>query len=130
MNQGTNQENPSTLVPTKRVRLESGKGKNGDQEQIVLTFGLDKEGGNNLKDLYNALTPYVEQNKQVNFDIRITEKTSERGTKFPSAFVLVREMIPRAEGGGYAGAKATFTKKPSRQDAIKAQANKFKNGVE
>lgn len=128
MNQNQ-QENPSTLVSVKRVRMDSGKGKNQDQEQIVLTFGLGKEGENSLKDLYNALTPYVEADKQINFDIRITEKTSERGSKFPSAFVLVREMIPRAEGGGFAG-KSNFTKKPSRQDTIKKQAEKFKNGVE
>ena len=130
MNEQT-QENPSTLVPVKRVRLESGKGKNGDQEQIVLTFGLDKEGKNGLQAFVKSLQDILNagDQKQANVDIRITEKQSERGTKFPSAFVLVREMIPRDAGGGFGG-KATYTKKPTNQDKIKAQANKFKNGVE
>lgn len=122
------QQVPSTLVPVKRVRTESGKGKNGDQEQIVLTFGLDKEGGNGADALIEALLPY--KGKQINFDVRITEKVSQNGSKFPAAFVLVKEMIPR-EAGGYTGnGKATFTKKPTNKDRIQAQAAKFQKGVE
>ena len=124
MNQGT-QENqvPSTLINVKRVRTETGKGKNQDQEAVVLTFGLDQEGNNGLDTLIDTLEQY--RGKQVNFDIRLTDKTSKTGQSFKSAFVIVKEMIPRGSGGGQ-----TYTKKPGRQEKIKADAAKFKNGIE
>lgn len=128
MNQEQTNQVPSTLIPVKRVRTETGKGKKGDQEQIVLTFGLNKEGGNDLDTLIDTLQEY--RGKQINFDVRISEKTSERGTKFPSAFVLVKEMIPRNDDAGGVQRTTTFTKKPSRQDKIKAEAKKFEKGIE
>lgn len=129
------QENqvPSTLVNVKRVRQETGKGKSGDQEATVLTFGIyedfrTKETKNSLDELIDALLPY--KGKQVNFDIRVSEKTGAGGKTFPTAFVIVKEMIPRGDTPSV-GVKTTYTAKTSsRQTDIKNQAAKFSRGIE
>lgn len=118
----TQYDKPATFVNVKRVRQETD---NKGREQTVLTFGLtkDKNGNeiNTADQLIAALLPY--QGKQVNLDVRIEEKTSAQGRKFPSAFVRVVEMIPKDAGGG---GTATFVpKSQSRTDGIKAAAKKI-----
>lgn len=122
----TQYDKPATFVTVKRVRQETdSKGR----EQIVLTFGLTngKDGviENTADTLIAALLPYA--GKQVNLDVRIEEKTSQQGRKFPSAFVRVVEMIPKDQGGG----QATFVPKTqSRTDAIKERSAKLQQQFE
>lgn len=118
----TQYETPATFVNVKRVRQETDtKGR----EQTVLTFGLlqDKNGNtvNSADQLIAALIPY--QGKQVNFDIRIEEKTSAQGRKFPSAFVRIVEMIPKDQATG----KTEYVSKTtSRAAQVAATAEKLK----
>ncbi len=116
-------DKPATFVNVKRVRQETdSKGR----DQTVLTFGLttDKNGNevNTADALIAALLPY--QGKQVNLDIRIEEKTSQQGRKFPSAFVRVVEMIPKDQGGGTTTAQ--YVPKPTRAQSVAATAEKLK----
>jgi hypothetical protein len=122
---------PSTLVNVKRVRKGTEKkGKNQDQDQLVITFGLYEDfttgvTRNSLDELIETLLPY--QGKQVNLDIRVSQKQSKSGKKFDTAFVIVKEMIPKEQTQG----RATYTTKASsKQDTIRKQASKFANGVE
>jgi hypothetical protein len=107
-------QNNGTLVNVKRVRRAEGKGKAGNQEQLVLTFGTGKEGEDGLESLLNALEQY--RGRQVNFDIRITQQKGKTGT-FDSAFVIVKEMIPKAEG------TTTFVPKGTASKGAQAKAN-------
>jgi hypothetical protein len=111
-----------TIVNVKRVR----KGQDhAGREKLVLTFGLDSEGNNGLEALIAALQEYA--GKQVNFDIRVEEKTSKSGSKFDAAFVKITEMIPRDQ----AGAQTTFVPKgTARANAAKANAEKVKRAIE
>lgn len=126
-NQTQQYDKPATFVNVKRVRQETdSKGR----EQTVLTFGLtkDKNGNeiNTADQLIAALLPY--QGKQVNLDVRIEEKTSQQGRKFPSAFVRVVEMIPKDQGGG--GTPTYVPKGQSRSETLKAKASKLQQDFE
>lgn len=112
--------NPGTLVSVKRVRKgEDTKGR----EKIVLTFGTDNQGANGLEALISALETY--RGKQVNFDIRLDQKTTDRGVKFDTAFVIIKEMIPKDQQG------TTYTpKNQSRADAVRAKAEKIQKQFE
>jgi hypothetical protein len=103
MSQNENQNN-GTIVGTKRVRREKDTKK---RDKVVLTFGLDKEGRNSADALISAVSAL--KGKQINLDIRIEEKTTESGKKYDAAFVLVKEMIPKDQGGG----QTTYVPKPA-----------------
>lgn len=114
-----NQENQGTLVSVKRVRKDVDA-KNRDK--VVLTFGTDNQGRDGLAELIAALKQY--EGKQVNFDIRLDKKTTERGVAFDTAFVIVKEMIPKAAGGGAPG-KAQYVPKQSRKDQVQQRAKQI-----
>lgn len=89
-----NNENRGVLVGTKRVRSEiDSKGR----KRTVLTFGPTKGPDGEMVDTASALIEALEllRGKQINFDVRVSEMTSERGTTFETAFVIVKEMIPK-----------------------------------
>lgn len=117
-------QNSGTIVGAKRIRKDEVDVKG--REKIVLTFGPDSQGRDGAKALANAINELVSEGKQINFDIRIGEAESARGTKFPTAFVLVKEMVPKDAGGG----QVSYQKKESRQDSIKAKAEKVRKAVE
>lgn len=117
-------QNSGSIVGAKRVRKDEQDIKGRDK--IVLTFGPDKKGRDGAKELAKAISELAEAGKQINFDIRIGEAEGAGGRTFPTAFVLIKEMIPKSEGGGQVG----FAKTESRQDAMKAQAEKVRKSVE
>jgi hypothetical protein len=120
MSQEQNQGPQGTLVNVKRVREDvDSKGR----RKVVLTFGLDKDGNNGLDKLINTLTEL--QGKQANFDIRLEEKTSDKGTKFMTAFVIVKEMIPRE-----AGQTQFVPKNTTRANTARANAAKVRSAIE
>jgi hypothetical protein len=121
MSETTNQNN-GTIVNVKRVRRDQdAKGR----DKVVLTFGLDQDGNNGLDSLLAALETY--RGKQVNFDIRLEQKTSGAGAKFDAAFVIVKEMIPKDQ----AAAQTTFVPKGSaRANAARANADKVRKAIE
>lgn len=115
MQQGKQYDTPATFVNVKRVRQETdSKGR----EQTVLTFGLVKDKAGNDVNSADALIAALEplRGKQVNLDIRIEEKTSQNGRKFPSAFVRVVEMIPKD-----AGTTTEYVSKPNTRKETVAQ---------
>lgn len=123
MSENKYQGPPATFVNVKRVRQEKDtKGR----DKVKLTFGTytDRNGTerNSLDELISALLELKAEGKsgQANLDIRIEEKTSERGSKFPSAFVMVTEMIPKEAG------QVRFVPKQSRTEAVKARTAQIK----
>lgn len=118
------EQNKGTLVGTKRIRKDEQDLKGRDK--IVLTFGPDKKGRDSAKELAAAINELVDAGKQINFDIRIGEAEGAGGRSFPTAFVIVKEMVPLSAGGG----QVTYEKKESRQDAMKAKAEKVRQAVE
>jgi hypothetical protein len=109
-------QNNGALINVKRVRKDTDtKGR----DKVVLTFGLDKNGNNGADSLLTALAAL--QGKQVNFDIRMEEKVTEAGATFTSAFVLVKEMIPKEQG-----TTSYVPKTPQRAASTKATAAKIK----
>lgn len=117
-------DKPATFVNVKRVRQDKdSKGR----EQTVLTFGLTKnkdgEEINTCDDLIAALLPY--KGKQVNLDVRMEEKTSAQGRKFPSAFVRVVEMIPKEQG-----TVGFVAKTQTKSETLKATAAKIQQDFE
>lgn len=111
---------PSTFVNVKRVKQETDdKGR----DKVVLTFGTytDKNDveRNSLNELIDALL--VLQGKQANLDVRIEMREAQSGAKYPSAFVRVTEMIPRAQGQTQFVAKGST----SRTTDVKARAAKI-----
>jgi hypothetical protein len=109
-------------VNVKRVKQEKDA-KNRDK--VKLTFGTytDKNGTerNSLQELINALLELTGEGKsgQANLDIRIEMKTSDRGSQFPSAFVMVTEMVPKATG------ETRFVPKTSRAADVKARSQEI-----
>jgi len=118
------QQNTGQIVGAKRIRKDEVDVKG--REKIVLTFGPDSRGIDGAKALAAAINELADAGKQINFDIRIGEAESARGTKFPTAFVLVKEMVPKDAGGG----QVSYQAKQSRQDSIKEKAAKVKAAVE
>lgn len=114
----------STLVGAKRIRKDETDVKGRDK--IVLTFGPDSKGRDGAKALAAAINELADAGKQINFDIRIGEQETDRGVKFPTAFVLIKEMVPKSQGG----VQATYSKKESREDAMKAKAEQVRKAVE
>lgn len=110
---------PSTLVGAKRVR--SGEKDSKGRERVVLTFDAEQTAL-----LAAEFSKYAAEGKQVNFDTRIGEAESANGRKFPTAFTIVKEMIPKDAGG----ATANYKPKASRADQLKAQAEKLRSNVE
>lgn len=121
MSEAQAQQQPGTLVNVKRVRKDvDTKGR----EKVVLTFGLDKDGNNGADALIAALAEY--SGKQINFDIRLEEKESAHGT-FTTAFVIVKEMIPKTAGGG----KGSFVpKNKAKTEAVKANTAKIRQQLD
>lgn len=117
-----NTQVPSTLVGTKRVRVVDADAKG--RKQFVLTFGPDKNGVDLAKKLADAINELVSEGKQINFDVRIGEAESGRGKKFPTAFVLVKEMIPADQG------TVKYQAKPTKQADLKNKAAQIKAEVE
>ena len=125
-NNNNGQQGPQgTLVNVKRVRQEEDtKGR----QKVVLTFGLDQDGNNGLDSLLDALTAL--RGKQANVDIRISKKTSSQGVEFDTAFVIVKEMIPKAAGAG-APAKGKFVpKNQAKATELKARAKAIQESLE
>lgn len=117
MSQQQQYSTPATFVNVKRVRTGDKDSKGRDK--TVLTFGLQERDGvtsNTLQDLVTALLPYAEAGKQVNMSIHIEEKQGPTG-KFPSAFVKITEMIPKAQQAG----KTQYV--PKTQNAAAVAAN-------
>ena len=113
------QQNQGTLVNVKRVRRAQDK---SGREQVVLTVGLDKEGNNTADALIE--TQQTNKGKQINFDVRLEVKQTTTGQTFDSAFVIVKEMIPR-------DANATYTPKANaKQTSVKANADKIRKQFE
>lgn len=110
-----NGDNQGTLVNVKRVRR--GEQDNSGRDKIVLTFGTDQDGNNGLDTFLTALEGL--RGKQANVDIRISTKEGRNGT-FDTAFVIVKEMIPKGAGGA-PGAGKTYVPK-DQASAAKAQA--------
>lgn len=109
-----------TLVNVKRVRRDTDK---GGRDKLVLTFGTDKEGKDGLVQLIDALEQY--RGKQVNFDIRVQEKQASNGSTFDSAFVIIKEMIPKDQ------AQTTYVpKNTARATTVKASADKIRKQFE
>lgn len=111
------QENAGSIVNVKRVRRATDK---KGREQIVLTFGLgqnrDGSDANHADALIQALEAY--KGKQINFDVRLDKKQTPSGAEFDTAFVLVREMIPRDDPRSTQGnAKAKFVPKGTTRTA-------------
>lgn len=108
--------NNGTILNVKRVRKDTdAKGR----EKVVLTFGLDKDGNNGADALLATLQELA--GKQVNFDIRLEEKTSSSGASFMTAFVIVKEMIPKD-----AGTTKYVPKNSQRAAQVKSTAAKIK----
>lgn len=118
------QKNNGTIVGAKRIRKDEVDVKGRDK--IVLTFGPDSRGVDGAKALADAINELVSEGKQINFDIRIGEAESARGTKFPTAFVLVKEMIPKDAGVS----QTTYVKKESKQESLQKKADKVRAAVE
>lgn len=112
----------SVLVGTKRVREEEDDGKG--RRKVVLTFGPDSRGNDTAVQLANAINELVAEGKQINIDIRIGEQTSDRGKKFPTAFVLVKEMVPKDQG------TTKFVPKATKTSNLKSSAEKIRREVE
>lgn len=119
MSQPQNQEYaPATFVNVKRVKTETdAKGR----DRTVLTLGPDNKGTDGVKALADALNAYVAEGKQVNLDIRTEMKEAQNGSKFPSAFIRVTEMVPRGAGAGAPGATTTRFVPKAKTD-VKAQS--------
>lgn len=112
----TKQGPAGKIVNVKRVREATDtKGR----RQVVLTFGLDREGNNGLDPLIEALEEL--RGKQANFDIRLEEKVSEQGRTFTAAFVIVKEMIPRPQGQVQYVPKNTERANTARTNAAKVR---------
>lgn len=94
------QENQGTIINVKRVTEATGQGKAKDQDKHMFCVGLNKDGSNEFDKLLDALEQY--RGKQVNFDFRVSDKQTESGVSFRGAFLIVKEMIPRAEDPKYA----------------------------
>lgn len=115
------------LVGAKRVRRVEADARG--REQIVLTFGPDKQGRDSALELAQAITDLVNEGKQINFDVRLDKKQTERGKSFDVAFVIIKEMVPKdAEVGG--GKSPKFTPKPSRAQTLKKTADQIRREVE
>lgn len=116
-------QNNGTIVGTKRVRTGTD---NAGRAKTVLTFGLDKNGNNSADELIKALEAL--KGKQINFDIRVGEKESEHGV-FQTAFVIVKEMIPKDQQAP--ATKSKFTpKNKERAENVKATAAKIREQME
>lgn len=109
---------PSTLIGAKRVRAGEKDAK--ERDRTVLTFDAQQ-----TSQLAQALLGYANEGKQVNFDVRVGEATSKAGKVFPTAFCLVKEMIPKSVSEG-----TTFVPTTSRADELKANADKIRAEVE
>ncbi len=107
------------ILNVKRVRRDQDFNK---RDRVVLTFGTDKDGVNGLDTLIATLQSY--QGRQVNFDIRLDKKKSDRGVEFDTAFVIVKEMIPKGQE------PATYTPKLTKQADVRERAKKFEKGIE
>lgn len=112
---------PSTLVGAKRVK--SGEKDSKGRERVMLTFDAEQTAL-----LAAEFTKYASEGKQVNFDVRVGEAESASGRKFPTAFTIVKEMIPLSQGGG--GGAANFKPKANRTDKLKSAADKIRAEVE
>lgn len=124
MSEQNAQQNAGTIVGAKRVRKDEKDTKG--REKFVLTFGPDSRGIDGAQALADAINSLVAEGKQINFDVRIGESTSANGRSFPTAFVIVKEMVPKDQ----ASAQVTYAKKPSRQDSLKAKADKVRASIE
>lgn len=114
------QENKGTLVNVKRVRRGTD---HKEREQVVITLGLDKEGNNSLDKFIEAVAAL--RGKQANFDIRFEKKTTDKGYEFESAFLIVKEMIPKDVP------QARFVPKTEKKAAdLKKRANAIKAELE
>lgn len=113
----------SDLVSVKSVKV--GEDLNGRQ-RLELTMGEDKRGIDGLQELINALLKYQETGNPVKLDIRVGEQQSRRGTTFPTAFILVKEVKPLADDAG----PKTFVKKESASDRIKSNAKRFEKALD
>lgn len=119
-----NNQQQGTLVNVKRVRQDEDA---AGRKKVVLTFGLDNNGNNGLDALIDALTAL--RGRQVNFDIRIGQKEASNGTTFDTAFVIVKEMIPKSEGGGRAPGKFV-PKNKAKAETLKARAKDLMASLE
>jgi len=117
-----NNDFAGTIIGVKRVRRATDtKGR----EKVVLTFGLDKDGNNIADVLMQTLTAL--QGKQVNFDIRLDKRTSEQGVEFDTAFVIVKEMIPKDQQAP----RSTYKpKQAAAKSNLKARANAISKELE
>lgn len=112
----------STLVSVKSVR----EGEDLSQrKRVELTLGEDKRGVNGLQELIDALNVYAKSGNPVKLDVRIGEQTSKQGRKFPTAFILVKEVVPVEED-----APKNFKKVESRADRVKARAADIESALE
>lgn len=109
---------PSVLIGAKRVKQEKDK---SERDRIVLTLDVEQ-----TKLLAAALGELAAAGKQTNIDTRIGEAESENGRKFPTAFSIVKEMIPKSAGGG----ATTFKPKNTRAQNVKADADRIRAEVE
>lgn len=117
-------QNNGTLVGAKRVRTGTD---NAGRKKTVLTFGLDKNGNNSADQLLAALETL--RGKQVNFDIRVGEKESANGT-FETAFVIIKEMVPKDQQTSSGGQAKFVPKNKSRAENVKATAQKIREQME
>lgn len=69
---------------------------------------------NEVDELIGALTAL--RGKKVKLDFRVEEKTAKSGKKFPTAFLLVKEVVPKTEG------TTTYAPKGNKSAASKAAA--------
>lgn len=113
---------PATLVGAKRVREVEADAKG--RKQVVFTFGPDSKGNNGAIALANAINELASQGKQINLDFRIGEAEGKGGRTFSTAFLLVKEMVPKAAG------TSSYTAKPSTADKLAKQAEKIRAEVE
>lgn len=119
-----NKNNDSSLVSVKSVR--EGEDLSG-RKRVELTFGTDKRGVDGIAELVEAINERVQSGNPLRLDIRIGEQTSKQGRKFPTAFVLVKEVKPQED---VAPAQQTFQRKPSKADKIKERASKIESALE
>lgn len=114
----------SSLVSVKSVR----EGEDLSQrKRVELTLGEDRRGVNGLQELIEALQTHSKNGNPVKLDIRIGEQTSKQGRKFPTAFVLVKEVVPMDDA---APAPKNLKKVESRADRIKARASDIESALE
>lgn len=114
------------LVSVKSVKQDKDL---DNRDRVVLTLGEDKRGINGLDELIAVLSEIREKNLPAKLDVRIGEQQSRRGTTFPTAFIIVSEVLPLDQYEQQQQQKS-FKPVASRTDKMKQQASRVREAME